>query len=97
MVTVPDHASVADGIAGNIDVHTITFPLIQKYVDDVVLVSEEEIKAAMKLLLDSEKLLTEGAAAASVAAVISGKIQTDVPTVAVITGGNIDRWFLVVV
>src|SRR5438132_7306946 len=39
MVTVPDLPSVADGIAGNIDLRTITFPIIEKYIDDVVLVS----------------------------------------------------------
>ena len=68
MITVPDLPSVADGIAGNIDLKTITFPMIQKQVDDVVLVSEEEIKAAMKHLMQNEKLIVEGAAAAGVAA-----------------------------
>jgi threonine dehydratase len=90
MVTVPDRPSIADGIAGNIDLQTITFSLIQKYVDEVVLVSEEEIKAAINDLLHREKLLAEGAAAASYAAGIFSKIRIDGPVVAVITGGNID-------
>ena len=90
MVTVPDRPSVADGIAGNIDLETITFPLIQKYADDVVLVSETEIKSAIHDLLHREKLLTEGSAAAAYAAAASRKISMNSPTVAIITGGNID-------
>jgi threonine dehydratase len=90
MVTVPDRPSIADGIAGNIDLHTITFPLIQKYVDEVVLVSEKEIKAAIHDLLQREKVLAEGSAAAAYAAASFGKMRIDGPVVAVITGGNID-------
>ena len=90
MVTVPDRPSIADGIAGNIDLETITFPIIQKYVDDVVLVSEDEIRNAINDLLSREKLLAEGSAAAAYAAVAAGKVQVDGPVVAIISGGNID-------
>src|SRR5437870_1914907 len=47
MITVAAHSPIADGTAGNIDLQTMTFPLIKKYVDDVVLVSEDEIKPAI--------------------------------------------------
>ena len=77
-------------IAGNIDLETITFPIIQKYVDDVELVSENEIRTAIHTLLNSEKLVAEGAAAAAFAVVASGKIRVDGPIAAIITGGNID-------
>jgi threonine dehydratase len=90
MLTVPELPSVADGIAGNIDLQSMTFPIIQKHLDDVVLVSEDEIKAALAHLLHQEKLLVEGAAAAAFAAVSSGKIQAQQPIVVIITGGNID-------
>lgn len=90
MVKVPDAPSIADGIAGNIDLETITFPLIQKYLDDVVLVSEAEIVGAMNHLLHHEKLLVEGSAAAAYAALEHGKVKADVPTVAIMTGGNVD-------
>jgi threonine dehydratase len=90
MVKVPDVPSIADGIAGNIDLDTITFPLIQKYLDDVVLVSEAEIMGAMNRLLHHEKLLVEGSAAAAYAALEHGKVKADVPTVAIMTGGNVD-------
>jgi threonine dehydratase len=94
MMTVPDHPSIADGIAGNIDLTTITFPIIQKYVDDVVLVSEDEIKTAIQDLLYREKLLAEGSAAAAFAAVTTGKVTATGPIVALISGGNIDRSYV---
>jgi threonine dehydratase len=90
VVSIPDRTSIADGIQGNIDHTTITFPMIQKYVDDVVLVSENAIKNAMRHLLHKEKLLTEGSAAASFAAVAEGKVSSAGPMVAVISGGNVD-------
>ncbi len=91
MVQVPDLPSIADGIAGNIDLQTMTFPLIQKYVDDVVLVSEGEIRSAMDHLLYREKLLVEGSGAAGLAAIAEGKIRISGPSAVVITGGNIDK------
>jgi len=90
MITVAGRSSIADGIAGNIDLQTMTFPLIQKYVDDVVLVSEDEIKTAIYTLLNREKLVAEGSAAAAFAAVTTGKVHSVEPIVAIITGGNID-------
>ncbi|SRR5213593_886070 len=90
MITVADRPSIADGIAGNLDLQTMTFPIIQKYVDDVVLVSEDDIKTAVHSLLNREKLVVEGAAAAAFAAVTAGKIRSDGPIVAIMTGGNID-------
>jgi threonine dehydratase len=90
MTTIPDRPSIADGIQGNIDLQTITFPIIRKYVDDVVLVSEEAIRKGMQRLLCQEKLLTEGSAAAVFAAVTEGKVSSPGPIVAVISGGNVD-------
>jgi threonine dehydratase len=90
MVTVPDRPSIADGIAGNIDLTTMTFPLIQKYLDDVVLVSETEIKSAMDDLMHREKLIAEGSAAAGVAAVLNGRVEANGPIVTIVTGGNVD-------
>jgi threonine dehydratase len=90
MVTVPDLPSVADGIAGNIDLKTITFPIIQKYLDDVVLVSETEIRSSLDQVLHREKLLVEGSAAAAYAALQYGKVPVSGPAVAIMTGGNVD-------
>src|SRR5262249_32381408 len=88
MVKVPDLPSIADGIAGNIDLSTITFEIIRKHIDEVVLVSEREIEAALAQLLWEEKLLVEGSAAAAYAALAAGKVYGEGPVVAIITGGN---------
>src|SRR5579884_4039433 len=90
MITIPDCASIADGIQGNIELNTITFEIIQKYLDDIVLVSEDAIRRAMHHLLYQEKLLTEGSAAAVFAAAAEGKIQSNGSIVGVISGGNVD-------
>jgi threonine dehydratase len=66
-------------------------PLVQKYVDDIVTVEEEEIANAILLLLEREKTLAEGAGAASIAAVLNHKLPLKGNRVAVLVcGGNID-------
>src|SRR5437588_5331067 len=68
-----------------------TLPLIQKYVDDIVTVDEEEIANAILLLLEREKTLAEGAGAAAIAALLNHKLQLAGKKVAVLVcGGNID-------
>lgn len=83
--------TLADGIAVK-RVGDLTFPLIEKYVDDIVLVGEEEIARAILLLLEREKTVVEGAGAAPVAALLSGRIPVadDEKVAAVLCGGNID-------
>jgi threonine dehydratase len=70
----------------------VTFPLLERYVDDLVLVDDEEIAAAILLLLEREKVLVEGAGAAGVAALLAGRfaLRPDEATVLVLCGGNID-------
>lgn len=82
--------TVADGIAvktpGN-----ITFELCEKYVDEMFTVSEDEIAAAILRLIEQQKLITEGAGAVAVAAVLFNKIPIqDKNVVCVVSGGNID-------
>jgi threonine dehydratase len=72
-VTLPSAVTIADGIAVR-RAGDLTFPLIQKYVDDIVTVEEEEIANAVLLLLEREKTLAEGAGAAAVAALVNRKI-----------------------
>jgi threonine dehydratase len=89
-VTVPAAATIADGIAVR-RAGERTFPLVQKYVDDIVTVEEEEIANAILLLLEREKTLAEGAGAASVAALLNHKLPLKDKKVAVLVcGGNID-------
>jgi threonine dehydratase len=89
-VTLAPAATIADGIAVR-RCGDRTFPLVQKYVDEIVTVDEEEIANAVLLLLEREKTLAEGAGAAAIAALINHKVQLSGKKVAVLVcGGNID-------
>ena len=69
----------------------ITLDLIRKYVDDVVLVDDEEISQAILMLLERTKVVSEGAGAAALAAVLHQKLSLGgLSAVAVVSGGNID-------
>ena len=87
--TLRDKATIADGIhvltPGN-----MTFEIVEKYVDDIVTVKEEEIEAAIIALLEGPKLVAEGAGATSAAAYMFNRLDTSLRTVAVVSGGNID-------
>lgn len=82
--------TLADGIAVGRP-GELTLPIILDLVDDMVLVDDEEISQAMVLLLERCKLVVEGAGAAGVAAILSGKVSCrGVRVVSVLSGGNID-------
>ena len=84
-------STIADGIAVKQPGEN-TFEMIQKYVDGVVTVSEDEISSAILTLIEQQKMIAEGAGAAPVAAVMFDKIP-DIKgkkVVCVISGGNID-------
>jgi threonine dehydratase len=89
-VTLESAKTIADGIAVR-RAGERTFPLVQKYVDDIVTVEEEEIANAILLLLEREKTLAEGAGAAAIAAVLNHKLPVQKQRTAVLVcGGNID-------
>ena len=89
-VTLSPAATIADGIAVR-RTGDRTLPLVQKYVDDVVTVDEEEIANAILLLLEREKTLAEGAGAAAMAALLNHKLPlAGKRVVALVCGGNID-------
>ena len=82
--------TIADGLAAPM-AGKLNFEIVEKFVEDVVLVSDSEIQEAMAFLLARTKLLAEPAAAAGVAALLAGRIRCDEgPVVAVLSGGNID-------
>ncbi len=90
LVTLEAAKTIADGIAVR-RAGERTLPLVQKYVDDIVTVEEEEIANAILLLLEREKTLAEGAGAAAIAAVLNRKLPLQGKRVAVLVcGGNID-------
>lgn len=89
-VTLQSAKTIADGIAVR-RAGERTLPLVQKYVDDIVTVEEEEIANAILLLLEREKTLAEGAGAAAIAAVLNRKLPVQGKRIAVLVcGGNID-------
>ena len=93
-VTLPAATTIADGIAVR-RAGTHTLPLVEKYVDDVVTVEEEEIASAILYLLEREKTVAEGAGATAVAALLHNKTKLrGKKTVSLICGGNIDPLFL---
>jgi threonine dehydratase len=91
LVTVPVAPTLADGLAGNIEAGSMTFPLAQQLVDEVALVSEEQIAEAIRWLLAEHHILVEGSAAVSVASLLGGRVANvdGQRIIAVLTGRNI--------
>ena len=88
--------TICDGIAVKRP-GEVTLPLVERYVDDVVTVSDDEVAEAMVLLLDRSKLVVEGAGAVGVAALLAGKVKLPAgggEVCAVLSGGNVDASLL---
>lgn len=89
-VTIPPGTTIADGIAVR-RAGEVTLPVVERYVDEIVTVDEDEIASAILTLLEREKTLAEGAGAAGLAALIQKKTSLNgVRTAVVVGGGNID-------
>jgi len=88
--------TICDGIAVKRP-GELTLPLVSEFVDEIVTVSDDDVAQAMVLLLERAKLVVEGAGAASVAALLAGKVelQGDGGVCAVLSGGNVDAARLV--
>jgi len=94
-VLVEHPRTIADGIRVG-QVGALPFAIIRRWVDDVVLVDDEEISRAIVVLMEKSKLVVEAAGAVGVAALLSGKIRPEAPVVSVVlSGGNIDTNFFV--
>lgn len=90
IIKLEDVSTIADGIAVKTP-GSITYDICKKYVDEIVTVSEEEIAAAILVLLEKMKMVAEGAGATSVAAAMFHKVDLHNHTcAAVLSGGNID-------
>ena len=85
--------TMADGIAVGCP-GDVPFRAIQKYVDEMVTVSEESLSQALLMLLERAKLLVEPAGAAAVAAMLDRPEAFETPAVAVLSGGNVDPLLL---
>lgn len=91
--------SLADGLVGNLEPGSITFPLVKQVVDLVMTVSEDDLVRAMRGLATEEHLIVEGAGAAAAAGVLAGKAATARQKVVVlVTGSNIDlpKWLFAI-
>ena len=89
-VRVDGNATIADGLRTP-QPGEITFPIVQRLVEDILLVSEAEILAAMKYTLTRLKIVAEPSGVVCVAAAIAGKIPTGIERVGlVVSGGNVD-------
>lgn len=90
VVRIAVNPTIADGIAVR-RAGELTLPMVERYVDEVVAVEEEEIASGILMLLEREKMLAEGAGAAAVAALVHHKTSLkNQKTVALVCGGNID-------
>jgi threonine dehydratase len=91
-IEMEEEDTLADALVGNIGVdNRYTFRMIQEYVDDVVLVSEEEIAEAMAFALKAHRLVVEGGGAVGIAALWGHKVdQISGKAAVVVSGGNAD-------
>lgn len=83
--------TIADGLAAPM-AGALPYDLVRRYVDDIVLVSDDEIASAVGALLSRTKLVAEPAGAAAVAAILTRRfpLQNGDCVVAVLSGGNVD-------
>ena len=87
---IPPPQTIADGLRSAIP-GALTFPIVQKLVEEIVLVSEQEIREAMKFMLIRMKVLVEPSGAVPAAALLQHKLPRGLKKVgAVISGGNVD-------
>jgi threonine dehydratase len=94
-VTFASRATIADGIAIKRP-GELTLPLVQRWVDELVVVGEDDVADAMVWLLERSKLVVEGGGAVGVAALLSGRLTPAAKgrTVIVLSGGNVDAGLL---
>lgn len=93
-VAIPAPHTIADGLRAA-SPGAITFPIVQKHVEDIALVSDREIRETMKFLLARMKMLVEPSGAVPAAALLHHKLPQDLGRLGVIvSGGNVDLEFL---
>ena len=91
ITTIDAGPTLADGLAGNLEPGSMTFPLVQQVVDDVVTVSEQALIGAMRRMAADEHLIVEGSSAVAVAAIEGGQVGNAAgPIVVIVSGANID-------
>ncbi|MER9252230.1 hydroxyectoine utilization dehydratase EutB [Mesorhizobium sp. M0598] len=90
-VLVEELPTLADSLGGGIGLdNRLTFSMCRDMLDDVILLSEDEIAAGIRHAYEQEREIVEGAGAVGIAAVLAGKVRASGPTVLVLSGRNID-------
>jgi threonine dehydratase len=91
ILDLPSLPTLSDGTAGGVEADAITFDLCREVVDDSLTVSEDEIRAAMRLIIERHHTLIEGSAAVAVAGFLQTKERwADRDVVIVLCGANVD-------
>lgn len=88
ILDIPSERTLADGTAGGVDPDAITFAICQRDVDEMVLVSEDEIAQAMRLAIEKHCMLIEGAAALSIASFLQKRTAYRGQTVVLVVSGK---------
>lgn len=90
-VEVTEYPSLADSLGGGIGLkNRLTFAMCRDLLDEVVLVSEAGIRAAMQALFHHDRMVAEGASVVGLAAVMTGAVRLGGPTATILTGRNTD-------
>lgn len=90
LARLPQLPTLAEGLSGEVEAGSITLDLAPRVVDDVVLVEEDELRAAIVWLVEAHHLIAEGSGIVGVAALRAGRVDVSLPTAAIVTGGNLD-------
>jgi threonine dehydratase len=88
LVAIEEKQTIADGLAGNVEAGSITFPIIRDLIDGIILVTEEGIRKAIERVAREDHLMIEGAAAASIAGLGDRRLK-GLSVAALVTGRNI--------
>ncbi|MBU5211520.1 serine/threonine dehydratase [Bacillus obstructivus] len=90
ITAIPGTNTIADGLRTS-QPGDLTFPILQKYLDDLILVKENEIKQALSFVMERMKQIIEPSSAVTIASVLFDKLPfKDKKVVTVISGGNVD-------
>lgn len=90
-VLVDESESLADSLGGGIGLHNrLTFAMVRDLLDNVILLSEDEIAAGIAHAYTQEREVIEGAAAVGIGALLAGKVQANGPIVVILSGRNVD-------
>ena len=90
-VLVEELPTLADSLGGGVGLdNQLTFAMCRDLLDEVILLSEDEIAAGIRHAYEQEREIIEGGGAVGIAALLAGRIRTDGPVVALLSGRNID-------